>query len=126
MSAIRSSPRFDLDDRLLDFAVAVYRIVSSLPKHEYGSHIAGQLVRSGTSPAANYAEAQAAESRRDFIHKLKLVLKELRESHAWLRLSKRLGLAKQNQLDEALDECNQLIAIFVRSIATAKKRKENA
>ncbi len=87
--------------------------------------MAGQLARSGTSAGANYAEARAAESRRDFIHKLKLVLKELRESLFWLRLSKRLNLAKENQLDVAIDECDELIAILVRSISTARKNQKN-
>jgi four helix bundle protein len=87
--------------------------------------LAGQLARSGTSAGANYAEARAAESRRDFIHKLKLVLKELRESLFWLRLSKRLKLGEENLLNGAMDECNELIGIFVRSIATSRKSQKN-
>lgn len=105
--------------------MAVCRIVSALSKDERGSHIAGQLVRSGTSPAANYAEARDAESRRDFVHKLKLVLKELRESLFWLRLSKRLNLAPANELNQTIAECDELIAILVRSIATARKNLQN-
>lgn len=120
-SSAGSPRRFDLDDRLLDLAVAICRIVSSLRKDERGSHIASQLVRSGTAPAANYAEARDAESRRDFIHKLKLVLKELRESLFWLRLAKKLSLARVNELDQTIAECHELIAILVRSIATARK-----
>jgi four helix bundle protein len=69
---------FDIADRLLDFAVAVGKIAKSFPNDRLGSHVCSQLIRSGTAPAANYAEAQAAESRRDFIHKMKLSLKELR------------------------------------------------
>lgn len=74
------SKKFDLEDRLINFAVRIAEIVESLPNTRAGNHIAGQLIRSGTSPALNYGEAQSAESRSDFIHKIKVVLKELRES----------------------------------------------
>src|SRR6266550_7212978 len=76
----------DLEERLLDFAARVGLVVDALPDTRMGRHVAGQLVRCGTSPAPNYAEACAAESRGDFVHKLGIVLKELRESRAWLRL----------------------------------------
>jgi four helix bundle protein len=76
----------ELEDRLLDFAARVGKVVDALPDTRLGRHIAGQLVRSGTSPAANYAEACAAESKRDFIHKLGITLKELRESRVWVKL----------------------------------------
>lgn len=85
--------------------------------------MASQLARCGTSAGANYAEARAAESRRDFIHKLKLVLKELRETLFWLRLCGRLNLALASDLDEAIEECNELIAILVKSIETARNRQ---
>ena len=116
---------FDLADRLLDFAVSVGRITKALPNDRLGTHLANQLIRSGTSPAANYAEAQAAESRRDFIHKLKLALKELRETLVWLRLATHMELNTTNQLDAAESECDELIAIFVRSIETAKLNSRN-
>ncbi|RLB14252.1 MAG: four helix bundle protein, partial [Deltaproteobacteria bacterium] len=74
----KENKQFDLEDRLIDFAVRVIRTAESLPKTKVGRHIAGQLVRCGTSPAANYGEAQSAESRSDFIHKIKICLKELR------------------------------------------------
>ena len=77
---------YDLEVRLIDFAVQIIEIVETLPKTRAGNHIAGQLVRSGTSPASNYGEAQSAESRNDFIHKMKIALKELRETHVWLRI----------------------------------------
>jgi four helix bundle protein len=76
--------RFDLQERLVDFAVRVMTVAEELPNERAGQHVASQLIRSGTSPAANYGEAQSAESRKDFIHKMKVSLKELRETHVWL------------------------------------------
>ena len=114
----------DLNDRLLDFAVAIASIVKRLPSHCVGSHIAGQLVRCGTAPAANYAEAQGAESRRDFVHKLKLALKELRESLVWLRLALRMKLGTRVDIDLAAQECDELIAILFKSIETAKRNRD--
>ena len=76
----------DLEDRSLDFAARVGKLVEALPDTRLGRHVAGQLVRSGTSPAPNYAEARAAESKKDFIHKLGIALKELRESRVWIKL----------------------------------------
>ena len=111
---------FDLGERLLDFAVAIGRVVKALPNNRLGSHMANQLIRSGTAPAAHHAEAQSAESRRDFIHKLKLALKELRETLVWLRLAARTDLQHGTQLNATAAECDELIAIFVRSIETAR------
>ena len=113
---------FDLEDRLIDFAVRVIRTADSLPKSKAGIHIAGQLLRSGTSPAPNYGEAQSAESRADFIHKLKIALKELRETKIWLLILVRAKLIQpESKLDELLNETDQLISILVTSIATARK-----
>jgi len=84
---------FDLEDRLIDFAVRVITVAGSLPTNKVGNHISGQLIRSGTSPAPNYGEAQSAESRADFIHKMKVALKELRETRVWLLMIKK---AKRN------------------------------
>ena len=70
---------YDLQERLIEFAVRVLNVVESLPNSRVGNHVAGQLIRSGTSPAPNYGEAQSAESRKDFIHKTKVALKELRD-----------------------------------------------
>ncbi len=123
MLIIPNSNRFDLSDRLMGFAVSVSEIVNGLPKHQSGSHVAGQLFRSGTAPAAHYAEAQSAESRRDFIHKLRLALKELRESIFWLNLARRMELTRGRQLIRALAECNELISIFVKSISTARRNE---
>jgi len=112
----------DLEDRLVNFAVRVVNVVESLPKSKAGNHIAGQLVRSGTSPASNYAEAQSAESRRDFVHKMKICLKELRETLVWLRIIERKPLCEPRKLAEIVKECDELIAIFVKSVKTAEEK----
>lgn len=117
---------FDLEDRLIVFAVLIIEITESLYNTRAGNHISGQLVRSGTSPALQYGEAQGAESRNDFIHKLKISLKELRESLVSLKIIRRVLLTKKMDLvDKALIECNELISIFVKSIETAKRNNEN-
>ena len=116
---------FDLEDRLIDFAVRIIRIAEALPKTKIGNHIAGQIIRSGTSPAPNYGEAQSAESRSDFIHKMKLSLKELRETRVWLLMIIRANLIKPtSKLEPLIDENNQLISIFVKSIDTAKRKSK--
>ena len=115
---------FDLEDRLIDFAVRIIRIAESLPKTKTGSHIAGQIVRCGTSPAPNYGEAQGAESQADFVHKMKLCLKELRETRVWLLMLVKANLIKPvSKLDSLIDENNQLISIFVKSIQTARQKR---
>jgi four helix bundle protein len=82
----------DLLERFLDFAARIGKVVDALPETRMGRHVAGQLVRSGTSPAPNYAEACGAESRKDFVHKLSICLKELRETHCWLQMIARADL----------------------------------
>jgi four helix bundle protein len=99
-------------------------VVDSLPRTRIARHVAGQLLRCGTAPAAHYAEAQAAESRRDFIHKLRLCLKELRETAYWLKFSKRVVLGEEVALDRALDEADQLVAILYTSVRTAERNAE--
>ena len=117
--------RFDLEDRLIDFSVLIIDISESLHNTPAGKHISGQVVRSGTSPALQYGEAQSAESRADFVHKLKILLKELRETSVSLKIIKRAGLINRfEQVDKGLTECNELIAIFNKSIETAKKNNE--
>jgi len=112
---------YGLEERLIDFAVRIIRLADFLPRTGAGNHIAGQIVRSGTSPAPNYAEAKDAESRKDFIHKIKIVLKELRETYVWLRIIQRVKmLAKVERIKELTDESNELISIFVKSVKTAK------
>jgi len=113
---------FDLDERLIRFAVSAINIAESLPLNYAGQHIAGQLIRSSTSPALNYGEAQGAESPRDFIHKVRIVLKELRETYNCLRIIQLKNWSALESLQPVMDENNQLIAIFVKSISTARKR----
>ena len=116
---------FDLEDRLIDFAVQIIHLAESLPKTKVGKHIAGQLIRSGTSPAPNYGEAQSAESRSDFIHKMKISLKELRETRVWLIMIGRAKLIKSvSKLESLVKENNELISIFVTSINTARRNKK--
>ena len=118
--------KYDLEDRLIDFAVLIIRITENLFNTKAGNYIGGQLVRSGTSPALHYGEAQSAESRNDFIHKLKILLKELRESRSGMKIIKNAPLAENMELiEKGLLECNELISIFVKSIETAKKNLEN-
>ena len=109
----------ELEDRLIDFAVMVIGVVEDLPVSKAGNHIAGQLVRSGTSPAPNYGEARSAESRKDFIHKMKISLKELRETVIWLKIIARKRLAGEVLTSGAIKECGELIAIFISSTKTA-------
>lgn len=114
--------KFDLEERLIDFAVMIIEISESLNNTRAGNHIEGQLLRSGTSPALHYGEAQSAESRNDFIHKLKILLKELRESLVALKIIKRVSLTKKMGLvEKGIVESNELISIFVKSSETAKK-----
>jgi four helix bundle protein len=115
---------YDLEERLIDFAVRIIQIAESLPKTKVGNHIAGQLIRCGTSPAPNYGEAQSAESRSDFIHKMKICLKELRETKVWLKIIIRANLIKpKSKLEPDIIENDELISIFVASIKTARQNK---
>ncbi len=109
-----------LENRLIDFGVAICRALRDLPEDHAGTHLCRQLVRSATSPAANYAEAREAESRRDFSHKMQLCLKELRETSVWLRFAHRL-FGPRIATEQVGRECSELIAIFVKSITTAKR-----
>ena len=114
---------YDLEERLIDFAVRIIRIAESLPKTKVGKHVAGQIIRCGTSPAPNYGEAQSAESRSDFIHKMKVALKELRETRVWLLIIVRAKLiSPASKLESLINENNELISIFVASIETARKK----
>src|SRR6266581_2790916 len=98
----------DLEERLLEFAARVGKLVDAIPDTRLGRHVAGQLVRSGTSPAPNYAEACSAESKKDFIHKLGIALKEIRETRIWLRLIIQAELPPTPRMNVLLDECEQL------------------
>ena len=113
---------YDLEDRLLNFAVNIVELTESLPATRAGNHIAGQLLRCGTSPLSNHGEVEAAESRKDFLHKLRICLKELRETKRWLRLVGRLkNLGDPVNLRASLSEIEELIRIFAASVNTAKK-----
>jgi four helix bundle protein len=109
----------ELENRLIDFAVEIMGVTEALPTTRAANHIAGQLIRSGTSPAPNYGEARSAESRKDFIHKMKISLKELRETMIWLKIVSRKGMVAGVGFDATISECDELISIFVSSTRTA-------
>ena len=114
-----------LEERLINFAVSIVEITGSMPDTRAANHLAGQLLRSGTSPALNYGEAQSGESRKDFIHKIQIVLKELRESLVCFKIILRTQqFGSKEKVDLASKEYNELISIFVKSVATAKKNDE--
>ncbi|MHB1080713.1 MAG: four helix bundle protein [Prosthecobacter sp.] len=110
----------EMEERFLGFAARICALVEALPDTKTGRHISGQLIRCGTSPAPNYAEACAAESRNDFTHKLGIVLKELRETRIWLKLSVKTATMKTSRLNPLIDECTELMNIIGKSIVTAK------
>jgi four helix bundle protein len=114
---------FDLQQRLLQYAVNIIRLVESLPNTRAANHVGGQLLRCGTSPLPNHGEAQAAESVEDFVHKMSVCLKELRESLRWLLLTKLVPLVTTPVLViELIAETDELIRIFHSSIQTARRR----
>ena len=118
--------RDELENRLIDFAVLIIQICESIPKTRAGNTLSGQKVRSGTSPALNYGEAQSAESRKDFVHKLKVILKELRETLICLKIIKRATSLSENNrtiLEVALKENDELIRIFVSSLNIAQRKQ---
>lgn len=116
-----SGRKYDLEDRLIDFCLKISEIVEDLPNTKLGNYVGNQLIRSGTSPALNNGEAQSAESSADFIHKLKIILKELRETRICLKIVQRKPLLNDDRLVDMLNENNELIAIFLKSIETASK-----
>lgn len=117
---------FDLEERLISFSVVIIKLTEQFPRSFSGSHLAAQLVRSATAPALNYGEAQAAESRNDFIHKMKIGLKELRETSVCLQVVSRLSWFSEEKFSLSINECNQLISIFVKSIRTAEYNRKNS
>jgi len=113
---------YDLQDRLINFAVRIIKLSEALPCSNAGQHICGQLLRSGTSPAPNYGEAQSAESRPDFIHKVKIALKELRETNVWLKIIVKTEMIKPTEkLLPLLQETDELISILFTCVTTAKR-----
>jgi four helix bundle protein len=114
--------KYDLEERLLAFASTVIDLSEKLPNSRAGNHVSGQILRSGTLPYPNHGEAEDAESHDDFIHKLKVCLKELRETRHWARLIRKQGWAKDDSaLLFVLRESDELIRIFFPSIQTAKR-----
>ena len=115
---------YDLQDRLVDFAVRIIKLSETLPETKAGKHVSTQILRSGTSPAPNYGEAQSAESKADFVHKLKVALKELRETEIWIKIITKAEMIKPaSQMVPLLQETDELIAILFASIETAKNGK---
>jgi four helix bundle protein len=113
----------ELEERLIDFAVRIIKLTSHLPKTPAGKHIAGQILRSGTSPAPNYGEARGAESHADFVHKIGIVLKELNETSIWLRVIDRSEMLKRELLAGIIEECRELCRIFTASVTTARANR---
>ena len=122
---IKGERKFDLEDRLIDFTVMIADVVEGLPNTKAANHIGGQMIRSGSSPALNYGEAQEAEFKKDFIHKMGICRKELRETKVGLKILVRRPYKEVlNNSQKALSECLELLAIFSKSIDTAKKNLE--
>jgi four helix bundle protein len=121
---LQKDPRFDLEDRLLEFSARLIRLVDTLPNTRAANHIAGQLLRCGTSPYGNHGEAEAAESRKDFIHKLKICLKELKETRRWLRLINKAAMLPGLKTRLILAESAELIRIFFTSIRTTERNSK--
>jgi len=115
--------KFDLQERFIDYAVRIINVSEQLPETKTGKHISSQKLRSGTSPAPNYGEVQSAESKADFIHKLKIALKELRETEVWLKIIIKAKLIQPSaKLSPLLQETDELISILFKSIDTVKKK----
>ena len=115
----------ELEDRLVNFAVLIIEVSGNLQNSNAGKNMSNQIVRSGSSPALNYGEARSAESRKDFVHKVKIILKELRETRVSLKIIKKANLYKEDlsYLEKAIKECEELISIFVSSSKTAQENK---
>jgi four helix bundle protein len=117
---------FDLEERLLDYSAAIIELVDALPTTRSANHVAGQLLRSGTSALPNHGEAQAAESRNDFVHKMRICLKELRESRRWLKLIHRSPRLTRPGAEPLVAETEELIRIFFTSIRTARTKSQRS
>ena len=118
--------KYDLEGRLIDFSVLVISLSESLTKNQSGKYLSGPIIRSGIAPALNYGEAKSAESINDFVHKMKVALKELRETFIAIQIIKAKPLTRNTELlDKCIIECNELISIFVKSIKTADSNRKN-
>lgn len=111
----------ELEERLIDFAVRIVKLSAHLPRTAAGKHIAGQILRSGTSPAPNYGEARGAESIADFIHKVRIVLKELNETSIWLRVIRRSNMLRSELILDIIGENKELCQIFAKTVKTARR-----
>jgi four helix bundle protein len=121
----KTPTKYNLEDRLIEFAVRIIDTAEALPKTVASKNLSGQIVRSGTSPALNYAEAQSAESKADFVHKMKVCLKELRETFVCLKIIQRKRYFNETRLEPLLNENTELVSIFVKSIQTAKNNSSS-
>lgn len=116
--------KYDLEDRFVDYTCRMIDVVEALPNSRAGNYIAGQLVRSCHSPTFNYGEAQAAESPKDFIHKMGIILKELKECRTALKVIRKKEMIKPaTKLEGVYKETEELIAIIGKSISTAKRKQ---
>ncbi|OGL45593.1 MAG: hypothetical protein A2161_10730 [Candidatus Schekmanbacteria bacterium RBG_13_48_7] len=114
--------RKEMEERLINFSILIYKLVDEIPEKRERAHLSNQLIRSGTSPALNYGEAVSAESTKDFIHKLQIILKELRETFICLKILKQTESYKSEEtINKALKENDELISIFVKSVITTKQ-----
>ena len=111
----------ELEERLIDFAVRIVKLSSNLPRTSADRHIAGQILRSGTSPAPNYGEARGAESHADFVHKLRIVLKELNETSIWLRIIERSQLIRKELIRDIVQENTELCRIFAAALKSTRQ-----
>ena len=121
VSSIPPSRADELEERLIDFAVRIVKLSANLPRTSAGRHIAGQILRSGTSPAPNYGEARGAESHADFVHKLRVVLKELNETSIWLRIIERSQLLRKELIRDIVQENTELCRIFAATLKSTRR-----
>lgn len=121
MNVPEKHPADRIEDRLIDFAVRIIGLTGKFRATHAAAHVSGQMLRSGTSPAPHYGEARSAESRADFVHKLKIALKELNETKVWLKMTLRARLAGDEPVEPIIDECQQLSRILSASIHTARR-----
>jgi four helix bundle protein len=119
-SSIPPSRADELEERLINFAVRIVKLSANLPRTSAGKHIAGQILRSGTSPAPNYGEARGAESHADFVHKLRVVLKELNETSIWLRIIERSQLLRKELIRDIVQENTELCRIFAATLKSTR------
>lgn len=116
------SPGKEISGRLLDFATAVLVLSNRMGRTASGRYLANQLVRAACSAGANYQESRGAESRADFVHKMHIVLKELREAHYWLTLVERSRIVTGEGVRSLVGEANELVSVPVRALVTAKPK----